>query len=130
MSQLETSKSSTEFAVEFAMSKLLRTGVIIAALVVLCGIILFLWQNPQTVLNKHIFTGEPKNLRFFEDIVQDALHFKGRGIIQVGVLLLIATPIMRVAFSVYAFYKQKDKLYIAFTLIVLTILLASLFKGH
>lgn len=130
MAEIETSNNNNEFALELTMSKLLRTGVIIAALVVLAGIILFVFQNPQTVLNKHLFTGEPKTLRFFEDIIQDAIQFKGRGIIQLGVLLLIATPIMRVAFSVFAFYKQRDKLYVGFTLVVLTLLLTSLFRGH
>ena len=43
-------------------------------------------------------------------IVQDVLALQGRGIIQLGLLLLIATPIARVAFSVAAFAFQRDRL--------------------
>ena len=53
----------------------------------------------------------------------------GRGLIQLGVLLLIATPVARVAFSVYVFARQRDRLYIVVTLAVLVLLLLSLFAG-
>jgi uncharacterized membrane protein len=52
----------------------------------------------------------------------------GRGWIQLGLLLLIATPVARVAFSVYAFARQRDFLYVGVTLIVLTVLLFGLFS--
>jgi len=48
------------------------------------------------------------------------------GIIQLGLLLLIATPVARVAFSVVAFAAERDWLYVAITLIVLAILIYSL----
>jgi uncharacterized membrane protein len=53
----------------------------------------------------------------------------GRGLIQLGLLFLIATPVARVAFSVAAFALEKDTLYVAVTLVVLTLLLLSL-TGH
>ena len=56
-----------------------------------------------------------------------ALHGDGRAIIEIGLLLLIATPVMRVAFSMVAFALEKDRLYVVLTLIVLVILLLSLF---
>ncbi len=46
--------------------------------------------------------------------------------IQLGLLLLIATPIARVAFSVVGFAIERDRMYVVFTLIVLAILLYSL----
>jgi uncharacterized membrane protein len=63
-------------------------------------------------------------------IVKDALTFQGRGLIQLGLLLLIATPIARVAFSVAAFALQRDRLYVVVTLIVLAVLIYSLTGGH
>ena len=54
---------------------------------------------------------------------------RGQGLVQLGVLLLIATPIVRVAFSVYVFTRQRDRLYIGVTLTVLVLLLISLLAG-
>ena len=56
-----------------------------------------------------------------------AHHLDSRNIIRVGILLLIATPIMRVAYCVYGFTAQKDKIYIVVSSIVLTVLLYSSF---
>jgi uncharacterized membrane protein len=61
--------------------------------------------------------------------MREALALSGRGIIQLGLLLLIATPVARVAFSVAAFAVQRDRLYVVVTLIVLAILLSSLTIG-
>jgi uncharacterized membrane protein len=55
---------------------------------------------------------------------------RGRALIQLGLLLLIATPVMRVVVSVYAFTRERDLLYVAFTLIVLAVLLYGLFSGQ
>jgi uncharacterized membrane protein len=48
-------------------------------------------------------------------------------IIQLGLLVLLATPVARVAASVILFAAQKDRLYVAITLLVLTTLLVSIF---
>jgi uncharacterized membrane protein len=74
--------------------------------------------------------GEPTDLRTLSGIVKDALAFRGRGLIQLGLLLLIATPLARVAFSVVAFAIQRDRLYVGVTLIVLAVLIYSLMGGH
>jgi uncharacterized membrane protein len=73
-----------------------------------------------------VFRGEPANLCTVSGIVPEALSFHPRGIIQLGLLLLIATPVARVAFSVLAFAWQRDRTYVIVTLIVLVILLYSL----
>jgi uncharacterized membrane protein len=62
--------------------------------------------------------------------VNDALAFRGRGLIQLGLLLLIATPLARVAFSVVAFALEGDRLYVVVALIVLAVLVCSLAGGH
>jgi uncharacterized membrane protein len=63
-------------------------------------------------------------------IVKDALAFRGRGLIQLGLLLLIATPLARVAFSVAAFALEGDRLYVVVALIVLAVLICSLVGGR
>ncbi|MGA2697281.1 MAG: DUF1634 domain-containing protein, partial [Terriglobales bacterium] len=51
---------------------------------------------------------------------------EGKGIIQLGLLILIATPVARVAFSIWGFAAERDRMYVTFTVIVLSILLYSL----
>ena len=51
------------------------------------------------------------------------------GLIMVGLLLLMATPVSRVAFSVFGFMHERDYLYVGLTLLVLGVLLYSLFAG-
>ncbi len=68
-------------------------------------------------------------MRSIAGIISDALAVRSGGIIQLGLLLLIATPIVRVAFAVVAFALQRDRVYVIVTLIVLGVLLFSLLGG-
>lgn len=116
--------------VEELLGKLLRTGVIIAAAVVLAGGIVYLVRHGAEAPNYRVFHGEPTNLRTVSGILTAALTFRGRGLIQFGVLLLILTPVARVAFSFLAFVRQQDRTYVVVTLIVLTLLLYGLAGGY
>jgi uncharacterized membrane protein len=115
--------------VERMMGNLLRFGVGLAAVVVLLGGFVYLFRHGTAQPDYQVFRGEPADLRRIRGIVADAVTLRGRGIIQLGLLLLIATPIGRVVFSMYAFARQGDRIYVAATLIVLTILLYSLSGG-
>lgn len=112
--------------VEIIMGNLLRAGVIIAAAVVLLGGVAYLLQSGSSEPAYHVFEGEPADLRGLRGIATDAFSFQARGVIQLGLLLLIATPIARVCFSVYAFARERDGFYVAVTLIVLAALLYGL----
>jgi uncharacterized membrane protein len=98
----------------------------VAALIVLVGGIFYLIRYGATLPDYGVFRGEPANLRTLSGIVQEAVSFHPRGIIQLGLLLLIATPVARVTFSVLAFAWQRDRTFVIVTLIVLVILLYSL----
>jgi uncharacterized membrane protein len=117
----------TDQQVENVLGNLLRAGVVTAALLVLAGGILYLVRFGAAVEDHHTFQSEPADLRSPQGIVQSALTLHSRGFIQLGLLLLIATPIFRVAASVYAFGRQRDVTYVLLTLLVLAILVASLF---
>jgi uncharacterized membrane protein len=108
------------------MGILLRSGVISAAVIVLIGGILFLMRHKTPVTDYHIFSGEPSDLRTISGIFADVKAFRARGLIQLGLLVLIATPVARVIFSLFAFMYQKDWKYVVFTAIVLGLLLYSL----
>ena len=108
---------------------ILRVGVLISALVVLTGGVFYLRHYGFNVPEYGIFQGEPADLRNISGILQDTLAFRARGIIQFGLLLLIATPVVRVSFSIIGFALQRDKAYVMVTLIVLGLLLYSLTGG-
>lgn len=116
--------------VEEIIGDLLRAGVIIAALVVLLGGIVYLVRHGAAAPNYRVFLGEPANLRGVSGIIAESRSFSGRGIIQLGLLLLVATPVARVIFSVAAFALQRDRAYVVITLIVLAVLGYSLFGGE
>jgi uncharacterized membrane protein len=112
------------------MGTLLRSGVVLAAVVVLVGGVVFLSRHPVPVTNYHVFAGEPAQLRTISGIFHEAAARSGRGLIQLGLLILIATPIARVAFSFLAFLYQRDWTYVLVTVIVLGLLFYSLLGGH
>jgi len=100
--------------------------VIFSAVVVFTGAVVYLARHGQATADYRSFRGEPSDLRHISGIVRDAFAFQGRGIIQLGLLLLIATPVARVAFSIFGFALEGDRMYATFTTIVLIILLYSL----
>lgn len=108
--------------VEEIIGDLLRAGVIIAASVVSLGGIVYLVRHGSEPPNYRVFLGEPAELRGVSGIIAEARSFSGRGIIQLGLLLLVATPVSRVIFSVAAFALQRDRTYVVITLIVLAAL--------
>ena len=119
----------TDQRVETIIANLLRAGVILAASVVTLGGVIFLVRHGREIPHYAVFAGEPADLRSMRGIL-GAISFHGRDIIQLGLLILIFTPVARVAFSVVAFALGRDRLYVGLTLVVLAVLLFSLTGGH
>lgn len=115
---------------ELVIGNLLRAGVLLSATLVLLGGTFYLARRGAEVHDYRIFQGEPADLRTLPGILRDALSLDPRGMIQLGLLLLIATPVARVAFSVFAFALERDTLYVVVALVVLGVLLFSLSGGH
>jgi uncharacterized membrane protein len=115
---------------DVAIGQLLRTGVFIAAAVVLIGGLLYLSQTRGPRPNYATFHGEAVELRSPAGIIKNISTGKSNAIIQLGLLLLIATPIARVAFAAFAFFAEKDWLYVAVSVIVLAVLIYSLLYDH
>jgi len=119
-------KGWTDQGIEVIVGNLLRAGVLLAASIVSVGAVIFLVRHGHAPVDYRIFRGEPADLRGIRGIVRDCFALRGRGIIQFGLLILIATPVARVAFSIFGFAKERDSMYVVFTSIVLIILLYSL----
>ncbi|HEX2328887.1 MAG TPA: DUF1634 domain-containing protein [Candidatus Angelobacter sp.] len=111
---------------ETIIGNLLRAGVLTAAALVLLGGVMYLAQHHSERVKFNQFHGEGAELRYVAEIADGAAHFRSEGLIQFGLLLLIATPIARVVMAVVGFYLEHDYMYTVVSLIVLGILVFSL----
>jgi uncharacterized membrane protein len=111
---------------ETIIGNLLRAGVLLAAAIVLAGGALYLVQHHSDKLNYRTFGLESQSLRNLPGILRSAGHLQSEGLIQFGLLLLIATPVARVAMAVVGFHLERDRLYEVVSLIVLAVLTFSL----
>jgi uncharacterized membrane protein len=116
--------------VEQIVGNLLRAGVLLAATVVAIGGMIYLVRHGSQPIAYSVFRGEPDDLRNPIGVAEDALALSGRGVIQLGLLLLVATPVVRVIFTVFAFALERDWTYVVITLCVLAVLLYSLMFEH
>lgn len=115
--------------IERGVSRLLLTGVIVSGSVVLAGGIYYLLRHGGEPADYHRFAGQPAVDRHIGGIIRGAIALRARSIIQLGMLLLIATPILRVALALVGFALEKDRKYVVITAIVLAVLLYSLISG-
>lgn len=109
---------------------ILRGGVIISMVVVFIGGVLFIYRHGHSIPNYHKFTKIPDFISEPKGILQGALNFKGQAIIQLGIILLVATPVLRVIFAAIGFLMEKDYLYVLISVIVLLIITISMISGH
>lgn len=129
MSEMPAEHGHEDFALEQRLGTLLRGGVILSAGVTLIGGIMFLLSHGSVPASYHTFSGEPAGLRSVGGVVEGVARGDSTSVIQLGVLLLIATPIARVLFSVIGFARERDWMYVAFSTLVLALLLYGLVHG-
>jgi len=122
----ERQKPAADNRIELLVSNVLRVGVLLAAVVVFAGGVAYLIGHGGEIPNYHAFRGELHSLRSVPLIVRSAMSLNSEAIIQLGLLILIATPVARVAFAAMAFAVARDTLYTAVGILVLLILLAGL----
>ncbi|MCD1024228.1 DUF1634 domain-containing protein [Enterococcus sp. SMC-9] len=120
---MRTSKEQKEIqAVEFAIGKILRIGVIVSAAIIFFGLVLLLAKGGTG----YKINETPNTLTL---ILTGLWALKPGAYIMAGIFCLILTPVLRVVVSIYAFLKEKDYLYVTITIIVLIILLIGIFTG-
>ena len=112
------------------IGKMLRYGVLTSCAITLLGGIFYLFYHGMDAIpDYHIFTGSASAYTSLAPVLNGVLHFDVKEIVQFGVIVLIATPILRVAMSLIAFALEKDKLYVVISMIVLGIITTSLLGG-
>jgi len=119
----------SDHAVEQLIGRLLQFGVLLAATVALIGGVLLLAQHGGDRPSYAVFHGQPELLTTVPSIVRGAFALNSLAITQLGLLLLIATPIVRVAFTLVAFALQRDRTYVVITMVVLGLLVYGLAYG-
>ena len=112
------------------LGHVLRAGTVISITIVFFGGILYLYRHGHSIANYKDFKGTPDFVHQAASLFSGAFSLKGQAIIQLGIILLIATPIVRVTFSAIGFVFEKDYLYVGISLLVLLIIFISTLSGH
>ena len=140
MNQRHTQQATSETTVEekvrkveLLISNLLRFGVLASLVLIVGGTVLSFAHHPE------YFTPGMSFQHFVEptEAVPHSLAglatglkaFSGTAIAVLGILLLIATPVVRVGVSIFAFIYQRDRLYTLITATVFCLLLLSFVIG-
>ncbi len=119
---------------ELIISHTLRIGVGVSVALILLGMFTTFIRHPDYVSEParlstltHLGASFPRTVGA---TAAGVAALRGQAIVVVGLLLLIATPIVRVAISILAFIQQNDKVYAGITTVVLILLGLSVLLGH
>ena len=116
-----------DIKIELILGNILRIGVIVSAIVVLFGAVLYLFSHGKAKPDYYSFVSNPFSVDDPIGLLKNVFALKSLEIIKMGILLLVGTPILRVIISVIAFIYEKDLMYVIFTLMVLVVLIYSFF---
>jgi uncharacterized membrane protein len=119
---------------ELVISVVLRTGVVASVLLIVAGTFL-------TFVHHREYVSSPAELErltrpgaavphTIPGVMNGVLHLRGQSVVGLGLLLLILTPVLRVATSIVAFLAQGDRMYVAITTLVFLLLLLSFGLGR
>lgn len=116
----------TDQRLQNIVSSLLITGVVLSAAVVLIGGVCHLARHGSEPADYRSFQAVPESYRSSQGVIESVGSYDCHAVIQLGLLLLIATPVARVALSLVAFTLERDYTYVAITAVVLAVLIYSL----
>jgi uncharacterized membrane protein len=122
-------KKFDDARMESMMGILLRVGVLFASTVVLAGGVFYLQDHAGQRVDYRKFVAHPLELRHPGPWLQGIGRGDAGAIIQLGILLLVATPICRVIFAAVSFGIERDRMYLAISLTVLAVLLFGMLRG-
>jgi uncharacterized membrane protein len=130
-----TTPATTEEAVrrtELIISNLLRWGVAISIMLVLMGTCVTFAHHPAYLTSADELTTLKTSQAFptsLPALARGLAAGEGRAIVMLGLVVLLATPIARVAASIVAFWHQRDVTFVVITSMVMAMLLVSLTLG-
>lgn len=109
---------------EVMIGRVLRAGVILSICVVIAGMAITFVKSPESFSPQPGVRSFPKTIG---EVVAGVRSGSGEAIVMLGLLILIATPVARVALSIVLFIVERDRLYVMITTAVLLILLVGFF---
>ena len=123
-------KTFTDVDLNRSVGNLLRLGIVLAVTTSIIGFVkLFLegFKMPRKYTMLNMGTSSEKVWgHFWETLCKG----EGMAIIQLGILMLIFTPLMRIIFALIGYLKEKDYTYVIISSIVLAIMAISFFTGY
>ncbi|MBE7557933.1 DUF1634 domain-containing protein [bacterium] len=130
---LEGTHEAAARRIERLISNLLRAGVLTSLAIVALGTVVSFVHHPEYCSSPQAFqeliNGTPDYPYRLGSILAGVGRFSGQALVALGLLVLIATPVLRVAVSIFAFAAEKDRTYVVITSIVLALLVASFLIG-
>ena len=126
---MDSQRELDDVRMEIVMGRLLQAGVLLAAAIVLAGGVLYVVKHAGEMSSYRVFVARPMGLLQAGAMLDGIRHGEASAILQLGILVLVATPICRVVFAFVAFALERDGLYVVVSLIVLAVLLLGMFRG-
>ncbi len=108
---------------EMVVSRVLQVGVTLSAAIVAVGIVMFLITHQ----GGYPIAGFPHTI---SGVLSGVVQGKPYAVISLGLLVLLLTPVLRVAVSLGSFVVEQDRIYVVVTFYVLAVLIASFFLGQ
>jgi uncharacterized membrane protein len=118
---------------ELLISGLLRTGVLLSLAFVVSGMVLSFIHHPDYLSSAESLqrlTAPQHAPHTLSEVLAGAAAVRGQAFVMVGLLLLIATPVLRVGLSLVLFQRQGDRTFTRITGVVLTLLLIAFLLGR
>lgn len=128
-----TAASSLAGSPELLISHLLRYGVLASLMLVVCGMVLSFLHHPDyfsSVEALQRLTAEGHRPHQLSEVMAGVMATRGQAIAMVGLLVMMAIPVARVALSLLIFRQQRDRVFVVVTSVVLTLLVLSFLLGR
>lgn len=121
-------KNFTDIDLNRSVGNLLRIGVMLSVATSLFGFIKLFLEGFK--MPKHYTDLESTSGNIWREFWTSLMNFEGMAIIQLGILILILTPLVRIIFALIGYLKERDYVYVVISLIVLSIMAVSFFTGY
>lgn len=118
---------------ETLISTLLRTGVVLSISIILAGLAFTFFHHPEYFRSRPalgaLIDPHGEYTDRVGEAVRGAMKLQGQSIVMLGLLVLIATPVLRVFVSIFIFASRRDFLYVAITSVVFILLVIGFLLG-
>ncbi|MEG0762009.1 Uncharacterized membrane protein [Chryseobacterium piscicola] len=123
-------KNFTDVDLNRSVGNLLRLGVILSVITSLIGFIKLFVEGFKMPRKYKLLDMGTSSEKVWSHFWETLCKGEGMAIIQLGILMLIFTPLMRIIFALIGYLKEKDYTYVIISSIVLAIMAVSFFTGY